>query len=83
MEFDWNNPPFEFGSLTQREIEESFEDAFAVRHLRHSFRRNETYRVDMTEARGYQSAQILDLPLRRNLMGETLPRVARAFDELD
>ena len=33
MEFDWNNPPFEFGSLTQREIEESFEDAFAVRLL--------------------------------------------------
>ncbi len=33
MEFDWNNPPFETGSLTQREIEESFEDAFAVRLL--------------------------------------------------
>ena len=34
MEFDWNNPPFELdGSLTQLEIEESFEDAFAVRLL--------------------------------------------------
>ena len=33
MEFDWNNPPFELGSLTQREIEESFEDPFAVRLL--------------------------------------------------
>jgi hypothetical protein len=34
MEFDWNNPPFDVdGSLTQREIEESFEDAFAVRLL--------------------------------------------------
>src|SRR6266567_9136184 len=33
MEFDWNNPPFELGSLTQREIEESFEDAFAIRLL--------------------------------------------------
>ncbi len=34
MEFDWNNPPFEFeGSLTQREIEESFEDPFAIRLL--------------------------------------------------
>ena len=33
MEFDWNNPPFEFGSLTQRDIEESFEDPFAVRLL--------------------------------------------------
>ena len=31
MEFDWNNLPFELGSLTHREIEESFEDAFAVR----------------------------------------------------
>jgi hypothetical protein len=34
MEFDWNNPPFELaGSLTVREIEESFEDPFAVRLL--------------------------------------------------
>ena len=34
MEFDWNNPPFDLdGSLTQREIEESLEDAFAVRLL--------------------------------------------------
>jgi uncharacterized protein len=34
MEFDWNNPPFEAdGSLTQREIEESFDDPFAVRLL--------------------------------------------------
>lgn len=32
MEFDWNNPPFELnGSLTTRDIEESFEDPFAVR----------------------------------------------------
>ena len=34
MEFDWNNPPFELdSSLTQREIEESFEDSFAIRLL--------------------------------------------------
>jgi len=34
MEFDWTNPPFSLdGSLTQREIEESFEDPFAVRLL--------------------------------------------------
>jgi uncharacterized protein len=34
MEFDWNNPSFEFTEeLTQREIEESFEDPFAVRLL--------------------------------------------------
>ena len=34
MEFDWNNPPFEMdGSLTPRDVEESFEDPFAVRLL--------------------------------------------------
>jgi uncharacterized DUF497 family protein len=34
MEFDWNNPPFNLnGSLTKRDIEESFEDPFAVRLL--------------------------------------------------
>jgi uncharacterized protein len=34
MEFDWTNPPFDVGgSLTPREIEESFEDPFAVRLL--------------------------------------------------
>jgi uncharacterized DUF497 family protein len=34
MEFDWNNTPFELdSSLSQREIEESFEDPFAVRLL--------------------------------------------------
>ena len=34
MEFDWNNPPFELdSSLSQREVEESFEDPFAIRLL--------------------------------------------------
>jgi len=33
MEFDWNNPSFERGSLSQQEIEESFEDPFAVKLL--------------------------------------------------
>jgi uncharacterized DUF497 family protein len=34
MEFDWNNSSFNLdGSLTQQEIEESFEDPFAVRLL--------------------------------------------------
>ena len=34
MEFDWSNPPFECsGSLTPRDIEESFEDPFALRLL--------------------------------------------------
>lgn len=34
MEFDWNNTPFELdSSLTPKDIEESFEDAFAIRLL--------------------------------------------------
>ena len=34
MEFDWNNPPYELdSSLSQQEIEESFEDPFAVKLL--------------------------------------------------
>lgn len=35
MEFDWNNSPFtvDDSSLTRQEIEESFEDPFAVRLL--------------------------------------------------
>ncbi len=39
MEFDWNNPPFEMdSSLTPREIEESFEDPFAIKLLPDSAR---------------------------------------------
>ena len=39
MEFDWNNTPFDLqSSLTQREIEESFEDPFAIRLLPDSSR---------------------------------------------
>ena len=39
MEFDWNNSPFNTeSSLTQREIEESFEDPFAIRLLPDSSR---------------------------------------------
>lgn len=39
MEFDWNNPPFECnGSLTPRDVEESFEDPFAVRLMPDSSR---------------------------------------------
>jgi uncharacterized protein len=34
MEFEWNNAPFEWdGALTPREVEESFEDPFAIRLL--------------------------------------------------
>ncbi|RME91962.1 MAG: hypothetical protein D6766_10895 [Verrucomicrobia bacterium] len=39
MEFDWTNPPFDCnGSLTWRDIEESFEDPFAVRLMPDSSR---------------------------------------------
>ncbi len=39
MDFDWNNPPFNLdSSLTLQEIEESFEDPFAVRLLPDSAR---------------------------------------------
>ena len=34
MDFDWDNLPFEWnGSLTPRDVEETFEDPFAVRLL--------------------------------------------------
>jgi uncharacterized DUF497 family protein len=34
MEFDWNDAPFQWdGSLSPRDVEESFEDPFAVRLL--------------------------------------------------
>lgn len=39
MEFDWTNPPFNLSSsLALRDIEESFEDPFAVRLLPDSSR---------------------------------------------
>ena len=39
MDFDWNNPPFNLGgSITIKDIEESFEDPFAVRLLPDSAR---------------------------------------------
>ena len=39
MDFDWNNPPFNLkSSVTIKEIEESFEDPFAVRLLPDSSR---------------------------------------------
>jgi len=38
MEFDWNNPPFLSSSVHIQDIEESFEDAFAVKLLPDSSR---------------------------------------------
>lgn len=39
MEFDWSSPPFEMGdSLSPREIEEAFEDPFAIRLMPDSSR---------------------------------------------
>ena len=55
---------------------------FAVRHLRHSLRRNEAHGVEVLETRADERAQILNLNFRRNLSLEALPGVARTFDEL-
>lgn len=34
MDFDWNNPPFDFeNGMTTQDVEESFEDPFAVKLL--------------------------------------------------
>ena len=38
MEFDWNNPPFNLSGVSIQEIEESFEDPFAVKLLPDSSR---------------------------------------------
>ena len=39
MEFDWENPSFEWGgAMTPRDVEESFEDPFAVKLLPDSAR---------------------------------------------
>lgn len=39
MEFDWNNPAFSMdGSLTQQDVEESFEDPFVIKLLPDSSR---------------------------------------------
>jgi uncharacterized DUF497 family protein len=39
MDFDWNNPPFsQSGSLSIQDVEESFEDPFAVRLMPDSSR---------------------------------------------
>jgi hypothetical protein len=55
MEFDWNNPPFELdSSLTQREIEESFEDPFAIRLMPDSRRLTNGKSVRVVHARPFQ-----------------------------
>ena len=33
MEFDWLDLPFELGEITERDLEESFEDPFSIRLL--------------------------------------------------
>src|SRR6266403_3764059 len=69
--------------LNVLERSELLEHLFAVGHLRHRFRRYETHRVDVLEARRNQLAQIFDLPLSRNLTLQSLPRIAWTFDDLD
>ena len=55
MEFDWNNPPFNLdSSLTLQEIEESFEDPFAIRLLPDSPRftaQNRFFNLGMSSSR--------------------------------
>jgi hypothetical protein len=48
--------------------------------LRDHFRRHETHRVDVLEARVDESAEILHLELGRNLTRQALPCVARTLD---
>lgn len=33
MDFDWIDPPFELDGITERDVEESFEDPFSIRLL--------------------------------------------------
>ncbi len=41
MEFDWTNPPFQFsGGVSPQDVEESFEDPFAIKLLPDSSRFN-------------------------------------------
>jgi hypothetical protein len=56
------------------------EDGFAIRHLRHNFRRDEAYGIDMAKARIDQPAEVFYLLQRRDLALEPLPRVARTLD---
>ena len=62
---------------------ELFEHLFAVRHLRHGFRRDEAHRVDVPEPGRDEAAQVFHFPPGRNFSRQTLPGVARTFDELD
>ena len=58
------------------------ENGFAVAHLRHRFGRDKTDRVEMGEARFDQRPEVLHFSLGRNLFRQTLPGVARTFDQL-
>src|SRR6266513_6466055 len=55
----------------------------AVGHLWDRFGRDKTYSIDVLEPRPDQRAQITHLQFRRDLPRETLPSVARAFDQFD
>src|SRR5439155_10601675 len=59
------------------------EDPFTVRHLWHGFRRDEANRINMSETRHDQLAQVLYLPFSRDTTRKPLPCVARTFDKLD
>ncbi len=54
-----------------------------VRHLRNGRRRDKTHRVNVLESRLDQLAKIAGLYLGRDIARQTLPRIARALDDLD
>ncbi len=54
---------------------------FRVSHLRDRFRRHEAYGINALETRVNQGTQVVGLDVRRDLRRQSLPGVARTFDE--
>ncbi len=54
---------------------------FAVRHLLHVLRRDKTHCIDMLEPGEHKLLQILGLVLGWDELRQSLPRIARAFNE--
>jgi hypothetical protein len=62
---------------------EKFEDELGLSHLWDGALGEEAGGVEMLEAGGDERAKVLGLDLRLNDLGQQLPGVARAFDDLD
>ena len=66
MEFDWSNTPFEWdSSLTPRDVEESFEDPFAVKLLPDTSRFSVQARfinLGRSAASGKKRTMLMDIP---------------------